>query len=66
MSTLEDYKRKSCTALDLFENDYNLKILTIKVQCPVCGHGWGIRIDDYKQSLDIPDKKFKCGNCNNK
>lgn len=61
-----EYMEDRCTAIDLFEKDYQLKVLTIKVQCLKCGHAWGIRIDDYNQSIDIPLKKFQCTNCNGK
>jgi hypothetical protein len=51
------------TAFDLFEHDYDLQLLTVKVQCPKCGHVWGIKVDDYNKSLDIPERKFDCEVC---
>jgi DNA-directed RNA polymerase subunit M/transcription elongation factor TFIIS len=53
------------TAFDLFEQDYNLKLLTVKVQCPKCGHIWGIKADDYNKFADIPERKFTCESCKN-
>lgn len=62
--TLSLYEQGLISALDLFEQDRGgIKVLTIKVQCPKCGHTWGIKIDDYNSSLDIPSKKFVCSNC---
>ena len=52
------------TSLQNFEEEYELVLLTVKVQCPKCGNIWGIRVDDYNSSLDIPEKKFQCTNCN--
>lgn len=54
---------KAVTPIDLFEQFYNLKMLTIKVQCPNCGHAWGIRISDYDLSIHIPKRKFICTEC---
>lgn len=51
------------TAFDLFESDYKVKLLTIKLQCPKCGHIWGVKIEDYDSMSDIPDRKFKCTEC---
>lgn len=62
--SLNLYDQGIISALDLFEQDHGgIKVLTIKIQCPKCGHIWGIKIDDYASDLDIPQKRFACSNC---
>jgi transposase-like protein len=56
-------RRPNSTAFDWFEDDYSVKIITIKLQCPVCGHTWGVRLDDYDAYHQVPDRKFSCQNC---
>jgi hypothetical protein len=51
------------TIFDIFEGDYSIKLVTIKLKCPVCGHTWGVKLDDYDQYHQIPDRKFSCQNC---
>ncbi len=51
------------TAFQNFMETYDLLLLTVKVQCPNCGHVWGIKVDDYEFSTDIPEKKFQCQDC---
>lgn len=51
------------TTFDHFHWDYGLNLITIKVECPECGHAWGIKIDDYIRAIDIPEHKFACTNC---
>ena len=51
------------TAFQDFMETYDLLLVTVKVQCPECGHAWGIKIDDFDSSVDIPEKRFKCTNC---
>jgi hypothetical protein len=51
------------TIFDLFEGDYSIKLVTIKLECPVCGHTWGVKLDDYDEYHQIPDRKFVCQNC---
>jgi hypothetical protein len=58
----EDWNQAS-TVFDLFEGDYSIKLITIKLQCPVCGHTWGVKLDDYDEYHQIPDRKFSCQNC---
>ena len=66
-NTLEDmkklYAKDEISALDLFMFENKIFVLTLKVSCPKCGHVWGIHIDDYDDVLDIPDRKFRCTNC---
>jgi hypothetical protein len=51
------------TAFDKFQKEYDVKLLTIKIQCPKCGHIWGVKIDDYSKTVDIPARKFACVEC---
>lgn len=51
------------TPFDRFMIDYNMNLLTIKVQCRSCGHIWGVKVDDYNKPADIPEKKFTCTEC---
>ena len=66
-NTLEDmkklYAKNEISGLDLFMFENKIFILTLKVACPKCGHVWGIHIDDYNDTTDIPDRKFKCTIC---
>jgi hypothetical protein len=51
------------TIFDLFEEDYLIKLVTIKLQCPACGHTWGVKLSDYDEYHQIPDRKFICQEC---
>jgi hypothetical protein len=57
------YEDSGLTYIDLFNQHYGLKVLTIKVECPVCHHTWGIKIENYNKSSDIPERKFICDYC---
>lgn len=50
--------------IELFEELYKVKLLTVKVECPNCGATWGIKISDYNKPEDIPAWKFICRECN--
>jgi hypothetical protein len=39
---------------------YGLYVLTIKVQCPKCGHVWGVKLSE---QTEIPKHKFICLYC---
>jgi hypothetical protein len=51
------------TVFDLFEEDYTVKLVTIKLQCPACRHTWGVKLEDYDEYHQIPDRKFICQEC---
>lgn len=53
------------TPLQLFSELCGLKIVTIKVRCPECQHEWGIGVDWFPSSVDIPQQRLtcKCGYC---
>ncbi len=53
----------TATTLEQFALDYDLNLITIKVQCKKCGHAWGVKISDYDHTEDIPDHKFTCNDC---
>jgi hypothetical protein len=59
----EDYIRGNGTAIDAFESDYGLNVLTIRVECPKCGHIWGIKVDEFNDNMDIPERRFICMEC---
>lgn len=63
VDSFSEHTGKFETAFENFEREYGLLLLTIKVSCPKCGHTWGIKIDDYNSSVDIPERKFKCTEC---
>jgi hypothetical protein len=50
-------------SLDLFELEHNLLIVTIKVECPKCGHRWGIKVEDFESLKAIPKNRFSCTEC---
>jgi transposase-like protein len=61
--TANSVGRTMHTAFENFVDSYGLNLLTVKVQCPNCNHIWGIKIDDYDDTEDIPERKFKCSEC---
>ena len=58
--------RPTSTIFDVFEDDYSIKLITIKVECPTCGHTWGVKLDDYDEYHQVPDRKFVCQNCHHR
>lgn len=50
-------------ASDFIYEEYGLVLLTIKVQCPHCGQTWGIKLEDFRDLSEIPQRKFICERC---
>jgi hypothetical protein len=63
MPPWNETRRPTSTVFDWFEDDYSVKLITIKLQCPICGHMWGVKLDDYDEYHQVPDRKFACQNC---
>lgn len=61
--TLNKLNTGEICALDLFELEHKLLIVTLKVECPKCGHRWGIKVEDFESLRSIPKNRFTCTVC---
>jgi len=58
---VDQFNQGNISSTDIFQLEYNLYIVSLKVQCPNCGHTWTVRS---KEVINSTSKgMFKCTNC---
>lgn len=58
---VDQFNQGIISSFDIFQLEHNLYLLSIKVQCPKCGHTWTVRFKEGSNS--IPKRELLCTNC---